>query len=450
MNGTYDTKVSIRVKVAFLGLFVLALASARVMVALRSTIILSAPIELSHAGFAVRMPDGNGWQSPDQWDYRQRAFTLYGTFTPNSPRPLASARCTCVFPAEIIDPQQRFTNLEEKLDGHIIKSGQIETEIAVVDWACIQKNDSWSGTMFGMADLPYNRRIEIEVEEGAGDMDMAEQVFRAITESLVITESPLLEAGSSVISDMKAKGVASFMDNQNRQDLFLIRDSRRRIIGFTTSVLVDMGKGVDGFTIQAAGLDYIRGRPAHEEVTSFESDDRFDRFAWKSEAIGIELSGTTLTLEDDGILAVDRSGFSAEVELSQENRYKTGQTVMPDILLDLLIVRMIELNTEEIIVDVIKADGRIIPTRISRVEFDKAAGLSDVSYMLKLTPLDGRDSFQHVYLDDRKRVLRTGLKRESIFWFERGNPKDVAELFPERKEFILQSGKIERYRGNHI
>jgi len=443
----YETRTSVRAKVAFLGLFVAAVLSARLIVAVRRAVVLSEPIELSHAGLSVAMPQGNGWNSTSKWEYKQGAFTLFGRFAPGSSRPTASARCDYIFPTEIIETQKRFERLQREIGGEIVETGQIRTDHVTVDWVRIGPTGISFNYIFGTAELPYNRRINIEVRENTGDDDLVWNVFEAIATGLSIADAPLLEAGGRVIAQMKAKGLTDSLDNKNRQGLFLIRDSRKKVIGFATDVLIDTGSAGEQ-NIEAMGLHYIKGLPVREEITSFQSDNRFGRFTWKTESVAVERTSTEIVLDDKGIVTVTTSG-----ERGQETSYHTGGTAIPEILLEQLLGLIIE-GGEAALVDVIASDGRIIPTRISQIKPQDAAAEKSEAYMIELMPLSSRGFFQLVYLDEHKRISESFQqsleRREDKFFFERAEPEDVAKRFPGHSEFILQSDKLRQYLDDMI
>jgi len=453
MDETYEIGNRVRAKVAFLGLFVAAVLSAQLVVAMRSRIVLSEPIQLAHAGLSVRMPEGNGWRSAKRWEYQQNGFTIGSTYVPGSSRPTGAARCRYLSPAETTGPQIRFEQEERALEGKIVQTGRIDahTDPAIpatvtVDWVHIQKAGAWFNTFFGTAKLPYSARIEIEVHESTGDAGLAEHVFRRIAESVSITDSPLLDAGAQIIAEMKDKGIVAFLDNRNRQSLFLISDDRKNILGLTSDVLVDTGPGSE-LNIQAASLYYLKGLFVHEEVASFQSDNRFDRFvwrfdrfAWKSAGIAAERDGAAISLDEAGILTVTTFG-----EEPKESSYYTGASVVPGVLIEQLLAQMLDSDKKEIVVDIIDAGGRITPTHIIQIEPEGATAERDAAHEVKLTPLDGRGFYQSVYLNERKGISKSLLQREETYVFESIDPEDAAKLFPERAEYILQGDKLKKY-----
>jgi hypothetical protein len=475
MNETYDKKMAVRAKAAFLGLFVLALAAARLVVAMRFAVSLSDPIELAYSGLSVSMPEGNGWRSSKSWDYSRGEITLLGTFAPGVLKATALVKCSYIFPAEIVDVEKRFERRRLAVDGKIVEEGQIESKSAVVDWVRMNQADGYN-YIFGSAELPDYRRIEIEVQESAGDVDLAERVFRAIASNLSVTDNPLLESGAEMIAKMKNAGLAEKIENHNRRNLFFIRDSRMQsdIIGLTTDVLIDTGRTKE-MNIEAMGLYYTRGVSPHEEMTSFQSDNRFDRFRWKTELVAgpqgaRERTRVEVVLGDSGILDVTKIGSSPGDSSviggsSEPNRYHTSGASAPDVLIEQLLARMIEDGLEETLVDMITPYGSIVPTHISQIRSESmpglpasgvrdalrrdpwglGAGAEDAAYMVKLTPLDGRGFFRYVYLDNQSRISSSCVRGRGTLLFDRTEPEEAAKKFPERADLILQDEKLRQY-----
>ena len=327
-----------------------------------------------------------------------------------------------------------------------MQTGRIDAHTVTVDWVNIQKPGAWFNTFFGTAKLPYNAKLEIEVHESTGDPCSAEHVFRRIVESVSITDSPLLDAGAQIIAEMKDKGIVGFLDNQNRQSLFLVMDDRKNILGFTSDVLVDTGPDSE-LNIQAESLYYIKGLFVNEEVASFQSDNRFDRFVWrfdrfvwKSTGIAAEKEGAAISLDEAGILTVTTFG-----EEPKENSYYIGASAVPAVLIEQLLAQLLDSNKKEIVVDMIEAGGRVTPTHIIQIEPEEAAAERDAAHVVKLVPLDGRGFHQLVYLNERKGISKSLLQREETYSLESIDPEDAAKLFPERAKYILQGDKLRKY-----
>jgi len=66
MSETYTIRRLGGDKVALLGLSILALLAARLVVALKSAVLLSEPIELPRGELSISVPMGNGWYSEEK------------------------------------------------------------------------------------------------------------------------------------------------------------------------------------------------------------------------------------------------------------------------------------------------------------------------------------------------------------------------------------------------
>ena len=273
---------AIGAKIAFLGLFVAGLLGARLIVALRSGVALSEPITLSHAGLSISMPFGTGWEHGKRWAYKENCFTLGSTYITRRAGPTASAHCRYLLATEARSVEQRFGRERDEVGGEIVDTGQVQAGTVSFDWAHIEERGAWLNTFFGTAILPYGRQLDVKVHEGTGDAAFAKRVFNRVIESLSLTDSPLLEDGGELTRQVKDRGLDNLLDNRHRQSLFLIKDAIGEVHGFTADVLVDTGKS-DQLNIEGAGVTYIRGPQDREHVTSFQSDNRFERFAWSSD-----------------------------------------------------------------------------------------------------------------------------------------------------------------------
>lgn len=451
MDKAYETKKYASDKIVLFGLFVIVLLIARFIVISRSAIVLSEPIKLSHTGLSVSMPSGNGWQSEKQWRYAENAFSLSSSFASSSGMITARANCQYLLAATETAPDVQFKQRALAVGGIIAKTGRIQTGLLTIDWAHIKKQNLPLDTFFGTVRLLDKRQLDIKVHQVMADAILAERIFRLISENLKFKDNQLLEAGSEIVAEIKSKGLSSLLAsglaemsqngappyNQNRQAFFLIKDAARRTIGFTMDVLTDSGHDTR-LNIQAASLLYIQGRYAREEVTSFQSDNSFARFVWKSETSGAAGSnGTELILDEDGVMTVRK--FCPQ---PKEKIYQLSDAAIPDILLEFAFSQTFNSSREKIVVDIIKADGKITPTLISRIEpEDTAAVEKETGGALRMELLSSGGFSQLVYLDGQRWVSKRLLRRENVI-FERTSIENIVRQFPEWADFILQKNKM--------
>lgn len=462
-------------KIAFFGLFIAVLLIAHLIVLRRSAIKLSEPIELNRSGVSVRIPTGAGWRTEKQWKYQQNTFTLDSFFNPSPGSITAIVSCRFSLAAIETAPEVLFDEKVSEISGSkIVKTGRVEiSELAsfssakdsqnrsfpAIDWAHIEGPEASSDTFFGTVRLPNNRRLDIEAYQDAGDTGLAEEIFNSVIESLKFTDTPLLEAGNKIVAEIKSKGLDSFpyytdKKRDNKESFFLINDARGHASGF---IMEGLGPG-EQKQFAAWSYYYIRGRYELKQAVFFQSENNLNEFVWKSETRGLgRRRGTEMVLAKDGIMTV------REFDLrSEEKNYKPGPAAMPDVLDKFLFSQMLDSNQKEIIVDIIEADGKIIPALVSRTEADLPAAspavttrtdkrgsrkkqsdkadvaLEKAAYIFRIDLLDGRGYSQQVYLDDQKQITRMVSQQESAYTLERTNAENILREFPEQGH-ILQS-----------
>ncbi len=423
-------------KIILFGLFVIGLLVAHFIIVSKSAIIFSRPIKLDYANLSVSMPAGNGWQCESRWKYQEDNYGLSSVFIPGSGSLTAMANCRYLLAPQTTDPNTQFTQKASVLGGIIKKTGKIQTDKLVVSWAHIAKKPTLE-TFFGTVQLPNHRQLDIEVFQSAGRTSLTEHVFKRIAESLKFKDDHLLEAGSEIIAEIKNKGLAGFLDNQNSKNFFLIRDAQNRIIGFSIDTIISTH--TDTLNIQAAGYLYTRDLHAQEQAAFFQSDNKFDQFTSKSETsrprgeLGVEMA-----LDKSGLLTIRR--FAPEIK---EKTCWPGPAALPEVLLELFLGKMLESRHEQVIVDVIKNDGTITPAIISKTDVDKAsAGESKAVCALKAEFLDGLGFSEQIFLDNQKHISKILLLQREIYTVERTSAEIIIKEFPERADYILQKNKL--------
>lgn len=462
-------------KIAFLALFVIALLLARLIIASRSAIVLSGPIELNHSGLSVSVPVGNGWQSEKQWKYYKNTFTLSSFFDTGSDSMTGMARCQYLLAATTAAADTVFKKKASELGGAIANTGQIRIDMPdsrftkssqngtplIINWAHIIRPKRLFDMFLGITELPYSRQLNIEVYQAGGDTDLAERVFKRLTETVKLQDNQALKAGSEIVAAIKSKGLESFFDphfakgKKEEGNFFLMKDKRGRSLGFAMDVLVTAPVlqqnretqayviGPDVKSIQAANFYYVREPFEREQATFFQGQNNLDEFTWKSENSGIEgRSGAEIVLDKAAVITVKKFGKTIE-----DNTYQLSPVAIPNIFSDLTFIQMLNSNYEEIVMDIIDADGGILPLRISKIDkddsvvrqlFGEAADQSEIALALRLELLDGRGFSERVYLDKQGQVLKRLLQREGVYIFERTDADTVLKQFPERAEYILR------------
>jgi hypothetical protein len=440
MNDTYGTNKPGYDKIALLGLFIAALLIAHFMVVLKSRISFSDPIRLPQTGLSVSMPVGQSWQSEEKWQYQENMFSLSSLFPRGSDRPTTGANCRYLLSAETTTPQIRFEQRAFGIDAVIAETNQTQAGTLTIDWARIDKPELHFSMFLGTASLPDNRQLDIEVSQIAGDGELAELVFKHIIETLIFEDNQHLKAGAEIVAEIKRRGLAGFLDNQNRQAYFLIKDPAKRTIGFTMDVIVESGTEAQP-NIRSAGLFYIRGQSTMEQGTSFQCSNNIDEFVYKSEiSHRTGRSGTETILDGRGVITVRK--FQAK---PNEKTYHLGPAAIPDVFLDQVLMQMLESGRSQIIVDIIEAGGKIIPTYITAIEVAKdLTADEDAAYAFMLELLDGRGFSEKIYLNDGKQIYLRLVRQDNIYILERAEVESIVNEFPEHAEHILRNNQMLR------
>jgi hypothetical protein len=445
MDDTHGIKKHEYDKIALLGLFVLSLLMAYIIVAFRSRLQFSDPIPLSQLGLSVSMPSGHGWQGDRQWNYQENMFSVISLFPRGSDRPTAWASCRYLLSAETATPQMQFEQRASAINAVVTQTNQTQTDTLTIDWARIDMPELHFSMFFGTSSLPDNRQLDIEVGQIAGEVELAERIFKSIIESLQFEDNRLLKDGAEIIAEIKRRGIDSFLNNQNRKAYFLIKDEAQRNIGFTMDVLVESGvNGSDADdrpNIRAAGQFYIKGQNSVDHITAFQCSNNLDDFVYNSETSnGIGRSGAEIILDESDVITIRK--FHTQPD---EKSCRLGPAMIPDVFLDQLLMQMLESEKKQIIIDIIEATGKIIPTFLAVIEIEEAtAADEDAAYAFELMLLDGRGYSEQLYLDEKKQVYKRLARQDNLYNLERTSAENIAREFPEHADRILRNDRILR------
>lgn len=478
-NGTRRYAVE---KIALPGIFVISLLAAWLVIMSRSGIRLTAPIELSRSGLSVSMPSGNGWWCEGKWMYDGDSFAVSSIFSvrPNALRwldrarrrlhwgrdwlggtGLSYARCRYLLASRDAAVQERFAAQASGLDGEVVETGQTSVGQIVVDWARIKGDAGGAAfeTILGVCGLPAGRGLEIEVLQTADEQGLAQNIFERIVKSIRLGDNGLLQAGAQLVSEAKSAGLGSStsltaggtgIDGQ--PIFFVLSDARGQAIGFTMDAMVVQAEKEPA--IKAASYYYLRGPVPDEEVGLFRGDSAFERFGWRVEgSSGTGVKGVEITGRD-GAMTVRKSTSMISVESGEDangSEYVLGEAAVPDIVLEPVLRRMLDGDRQEIIIDVIRSDGTIVPAYIEKTgrvprPFDSTqggigSGQAD-NNSIRMEVLDGRGHWQQIYYDNDKQPTKILLGQDGTYTLMRADANEIAEKFPERADLVFNQGRL--------
>lgn len=429
MGGFRDIQKQGGDKIGLLGLFILAVIAAYLTVVLKSAIKLSEPIPLSHTGLSISMPVGNGWHSEQRWMYYEGTFILSSIFAAQPERATGWAHCQYKWAAKKVAPEDRFAWKASDVDGEIVETGRTQTNGLTVDWVRIERADFLLTTFWGTAALPNDRQLDIEVHQVFSDPELSKRIFNRILENLSFEGAPLIEAGADVVTAVKNKGLDSHLNDKDQRTLYLIKDPTGQPHGFTVDFLMNSGREVP-MNVKGAGFLYIDGPKGGEQEVSFECSNNLNAFTYRSRVKSAEEEFTSqVVLDESGALTVRKRG-----QQSETNKYYPGPAALPDVFLDHLFGWMLDNNQREIVVDIIEAGGKIVPTYIAKSETED----SEAAYVFDLEFHDDQGLTHRVFLDEQKRIYKSLIQREIIYVSKRTTAEEIVKAFPDRAPRILR------------
>lgn len=429
--------------IAMPALLVISLLAARLVMQSKTGIRMSAPIDLNRSGLSVSMPSGNGWQCKEKWSFEESSFNVSSIFAVSRLNDRAYAQCRYLLAAGEETPTER---LDHEYSGKkLITTGQSTEGNLTANWATIN-TDSGIEIILGVCELADGRQLEIEVLQNASEQNTAKDIFEKIFKSIRFSDNGLLRAGTRLISDIRNEGLDIARDNDSSVSFFTIADPHNKIIGFTMDAVALVRTDANA-AINAADYYYLKGTVSDEQVSYFRGDANLRQFTWRVEASsktgrkGIEMTA------DSGMLTVRRlrAGLPFDKRTDREtDKYELGETAVPDTVLDPILAKALDINEQAVIIDIIRADGTVIPVYIEKSP--PAQNRTD-SNSLRLEWLDGRNYWQQIYYDSSKKTTKTILGQETTYTLNVSDANEIIKLFPERANLVHDKSPLLNREG---
>ena len=429
MYENYELKKFGADKIVFLGMFIISLFIAWLIVSINSTLVFSSPIELAHTGFSVCMPTGKDWQSDEKWQYEDNVFVLSSNFLVEQKLPAVAVTCRYFLTSQNINPRYWLDLQTQDLNNAIVEKGEIQKGNLTIHWSHAEK----PLTMYwASAELPNNRTIDIEVIQTTVEIDLAWKVFNQVLEKLKFSEDNPVKNGTEIVNQIKSKGIDTLIDDHSKQVCFLIEDSSGYNVGFTIDLL-GMPSTDDQNEVRGASQLLFTGRNSQRQYTFFRGDKRLKTYTWQSQTISREgRVDTQIILNQTGSINVTTQVNN----YPRESNYINCYDIVPSILFELIISQFVRDNYNEAVVDVIESSGRVTPALIS-IE-PVAEDEVNISSVIKLEFLDGRDYSQILYLDEDDHLLKEVMNYEQVYKLEKTDINSIKQAFPGQADNIIQ------------
>ena len=396
---------------------------------------MSEPLELPHSGLAVSLPAGHGWEPPAGWLYDPANEFNLSTRLLVGNKITAIVHCRYFLASPEIDPEQVLTGRISAASLQVVRSGQIVNDVDV-RWAQAGGPGRMGDTFLGVAALPHGRILEISVRAPA-DHRLAGKVFRLMVKGIVFESDELISRGVDFIRRFRNQGLADISQQQNAVDaesIYLIRDALDEPRGFQIETFRKNAERSDWSNIIAERIHYTVGTRGQTSKSHFKCTDRLDRFIWQSGrtsrrapyaiAAEIELAG-------NGSMRV--SGATSSKELT----YRPGDHAVAEMLIGRLTRAFLDAYENEALIDLILADGTIIPAVISTVDTSlDTENKWGAAYSVRVRFLLGGDAYVQSYFDFEKNLVGKIEKNRSVLYWHKSDRKTLAETFPDLERYL--------------
>lgn len=230
---------------------------------------------------------------------------------------------------------------------------------------------------------------------------------------------------------IKGLGISSIQEKEEMEKFFLVKDSAGRVAGFTIEIFSE-DKQSERFDVEYASHYYIKGRYSEQQKAFFQSGDHLEEFIWRSETV--TPGGTkavVIKLSKNGMLTVTRADGRAS------SSFKIGRATLPSTVLDLVFGQMLETGVDEIILDIIRAQGSIVQMLISREDIEDAdSSRPGREYKFRVDIAHRQEITRYVYLDSDKKISGIILQGRRKYELERSRVSEIREYFPDKVDYL--------------
>ena len=421
-------------KIALLALLLLGFLIAQIVTKTRSGIRLSEPISLAQSGLSVRIPKGSDWKSTD-WIYSENSFNLLSALSINS-KLAASVQWQYHLTQGETAPAEQIRQRSVYYNGQLVETAQKNIGSLVMDWGRIITSGQTGVVFFGIIRLEQYRSVTLEVTQKSGLGDLAKDVFEATAESISFEDNKLLSNGAELMKSFKDSRAADILYGIDIHKYFLIKDEAGQTLGFLAEALAQRQGDDNKAGIEAVSLYNIDGPAGSSEQSAFGGSMFLETFHWVSKIIDKQSSAnitTDITLDAQGTVIVHSS------IPRRASQFSFGAAAVPEALFELILVEFIDSDMESIVLDLIISRGFVVPAFISKVDLQKDDLVpEDVVYAVKIDFLDKERSYQFMYFDNSKKLLRIDIQGRVNYNVERASKEALIEEFPAWREQILE------------
>lgn len=424
-------------ELALLGIFAIGLLLSFLIVSGRKKILFSPPIKAAFDGLSISMPFGRGWQGHDMWQYSsaKNTFVLQSVLMRSS---TGVAQVTWqYYPApEKKDFEEVISGISEAGGFAKVRPGNIT--IDALDFTTLVFASPNKGLPDGIEDyyyayckLPFGRELRLEVRT-AGDGDLAKQIFESVIQKIKYTGDSRLVAGNIFIENVKSAGVHALIKRETAgtsRRFYLVKktDSVRNnspgdFEGFTVELFSRVNDLTGHSGISTSALYFIEGANGWTGKSLFDCDKSFTNFYWqtKQSSLDNKVNASLVVEYEDSVLR------------SRERNFVPSSISIPELFIDSLAAAFLDQASENVLVDLIMPDGKVLPAEISKIAVAADNLIPNVDSAVRFTMYNMPNSYSEIYFDQSGKIIGKTEKSGQTFELERTN---INEIITQYKQF---------------
>ncbi len=422
-------------KVAMFLLLLAMVAAAYILVEKRSKVELGTPVELEQAGLSVRPPQGELWQCENQWKYSNFYFQLLcRKVNPNQKGGTVITYRYNLYGSEKKGAEQ----LQEDYSEYgILRKGAFgdDPEISWVSFMTKQPfivrgnrvQYQTVNRVAALADLGQSRQLEIMIET-TGSIESAQNLIKAISKGVTYCQRAEIERGIEFTDNFLR---SNFVNNPGSGRVFLIKDSNDNPLGFSLESR-KMSTLNQERSIFIKSYDFVSSNIPYTNASTLNYVDGFKKFEMTGRRE--RQTGQEVYIHE---ISYDHPKLTLTALGTQNEALKDDQSVSLDIwnrfIADQFFVEAGKFfcgnMTEPIVVDFFEAQGKLVPTRMEKLD-EQANGC-----VLRMSSLDQSNSVNHVYYDRYGNFVEL-INVTLNYKIELSNKREIEKLFPMWDQLI--------------
>lgn len=388
MNNELIKRYSL-LEISLFLIFAVGLFLASLIVQVRQKVTLTEPIPLKGSGVAVSLPDGEGWEYTGSWNYEvDNSMTLIAEHELYN-RWDVQVRWRYIFSFGPETPQQRLQQHAQSAGVSNIDINETSGPHPMVYGCYPPMSENAPEIYFGIIPLEFGRAIELQVQSYRFGDEGVWNLFLALAQALEYETPAQLQRG---LESLRSYTPAASQQSEDAENVsaFLIRDTHNRNIGY--------------YTFSRSGLgfqsEYFELKNRH-----IQSNMWFKRWPeemiWKTKVSAVGIQGTQtydVQTDADGTLRVKSN-------VKQSEQMFHTHFLLPEVLLEDF-ARTISETSDQICIDILTYDGRIVPAYLQVIPLDEAHAKSkDAAVVVRVDYQVANDYFEELIFDDSGRLL---------------------------------------------